>query len=66
MNDLLPWRVINELVRESGAVDAPMLASYLRLTTPATERQAQKNIDVLRKTHAQIWLYKVTPEHPVY
>ena len=66
MNDLLPWPTINRLVRESRCVDGLMLASYLRLCTPATERQARKVIDSLRIHHPQIWERKVTPEHPVF
>ncbi len=66
MNDLLPLYIVRQLVRESKCVDGPMLESYLKHTIPATERQARKNIDVLRKTHPAIWERKVTPEHPVY
>ena len=62
MNDrLLPWPTINALVCESGAIDEPMLASYLRLTCPPTERQALRVIESLRIHHPQIWQRRVTP-----
>jgi len=67
MNDRLPLYLIKQLVRESKCADGPMLESYLKHTVPATERQARSVvIPSLRIHHPQIWLYKATPENPVY
>lgn len=57
--ELLSWSTVNQLVRDSDAIDWPMLSSYLRWYT--NERAARAAICTLRQTHPEIWTTKVTP-----
>jgi hypothetical protein len=58
-SSLISWQTINRLTREAGAVDRPMLASYLRWAKD--ERAARRTIQILRVTHPTIWTKRVTP-----
>jgi len=57
--NMLDWQTINDLCRECGAKDRPMLSSYLRHST--SEREARKTIGILGRTHPAIWQRRVTP-----
>lgn len=55
----LDWRTVDDLVRESGAVDRPLLASYL-IHAP-NERTALRTIEILRRTDPEIFRRRRTP-----